>query len=74
MQYLSRYGRAPQAKDADRESVPNCGSYEVRYPNGRPSKCFYWERRPPAPDLVDGATAEPKAKAYARVEQERLDS
>ena len=26
-----------------RGAVPKCGSYEVRFSNGRPSKYFYWE-------------------------------
>ena len=25
------------------EVVPDCGSYEVRFPDGRPSKYFYFE-------------------------------
>jgi hypothetical protein len=25
------------------EAVPDCGSYEVRFPDGRPSKYFYPE-------------------------------
>jgi hypothetical protein len=25
------------------EAVPHCGSYEVRFPDGRPSQYFYWE-------------------------------
>jgi len=25
------------------EVVPGCGSYEVRFPDGRPSKYFYFE-------------------------------
>jgi len=28
------------------EAVPMCGSYEVRFSNGRPSKYFYWEDIP----------------------------
>ena len=28
------------------EAVPECGSYEVRFSDGRPSKYFYWEDVP----------------------------
>jgi hypothetical protein len=28
------------------EAVPKCGSYEVRFFDGRPSKFFYWEDIP----------------------------
>ena len=28
------------------EAVPKCGSYEVRYPDGRPSRYFYFEDLP----------------------------
>lgn len=25
------------------EAVPKCGSFEVRFPDGRPSRFFYWD-------------------------------
>jgi hypothetical protein len=25
------------------EAIPKCGSYEVRYYDGRPSRFFYWD-------------------------------
>jgi len=28
------------------EVIPNCGSYEVRYSDGRPSRYFYWDDLP----------------------------
>jgi hypothetical protein len=28
------------------EAIPGCGSYEVRFPDGRPSKYIYWEDVP----------------------------
>jgi hypothetical protein len=28
------------------EAVPDCGSFEVRYPDGRPSQYFYWDDIP----------------------------
>ena len=51
------------------EAVPKCGSYEVRFPDGRPSKFFYWEDIPGrrlGPDQVDSFQALKDAKAFAR--------
>jgi hypothetical protein len=28
------------------EAVPDCGSFEVRYTDGRPSQYFYWDDIP----------------------------
>jgi hypothetical protein len=28
------------------EAIPGCGSFEVRFPDGRSSKYFYWEDVP----------------------------
>ena len=28
------------------EAVPKCGSFEVRFPDGKPSTYFYWEDVP----------------------------
>jgi len=42
------------------EAVPKCGSFEVRFPDGRPSRYFYWDDiagRRLRPDLADSATA-----------------
>jgi hypothetical protein len=50
------------------EVVPNCGSYELRLPDGRPSKFFYFENLPSRrlrPGLVDHAVAERVAKLLA---------
>ena len=30
------------------EAVPLCGSFEVRFPDGRPSRYFYWNDIPGA--------------------------
>jgi hypothetical protein len=57
------------------EAVPLCGSYEVRFPDGRPSRYFYWDDiagRRLRPDLVHGATAKRDAKSFARAEQDAL--
>jgi hypothetical protein len=56
------------------EAIPKCGSFEVRLPNGAPSRYFYWDDLPSRrlrPDLVDGRTALEQAEAFARAERER---
>ena len=57
------------------EAVPKCGSYEVRFPDGRPSRFYYWDDiagRRLRPDLVDSVTAKRDAQALARTEQGKL--
>ena len=42
------------------EAVPRCGSYEVRFSDGRPSKYFYWDDEPSRrlrPELLTGEEA-----------------
>jgi hypothetical protein len=60
------------------EVVPDCGSYEVRFPDGRPSRYFYFEnlrgRRLQPGRVVEQAVAEEEAKKFAREEQDKLDS
>ena len=59
------------------EAVPRCGSYEVRFPDGRPSKYFYFENLPGRrlrADRVEQGAAEQDAKRFAREEQDELDS
>ena len=59
------------------EAVPLCGSFEVRFPDGRPSRFFYWDELPGRRltlDLVDRETALQAAQSYARAEQDVLDS
>jgi len=51
------------------EAVPDCGSFEVRYPDGRPSQYFYWDNLPGRrmrPETLDRETALEQAKAVAR--------
>jgi hypothetical protein len=53
------------------EVIPKCGSFEVRFPDGRPSRYFYWDDLPSRrlrPDLLNGETALEKAKAFAGAE------
>jgi len=56
------------------EAVPNCGSYEVRFSDGRPSEYFYWDdiagRRLRA-DQMDSSRALEAAKTLARSERDR---
>jgi len=50
------------------EAVPRCGSFEVCFPDGRPSSYFYWDDLPSPrlrPHLVDGETALKQARASA---------
>ena len=59
------------------EVITDWGSYEVRFPDGRPSKYFYFENLPSRrlrPDRVEQAVAEQNAKRLAREEQDKLDS
>lgn len=59
------------------EAVADCGSYEVRFPDGRDSAYFYWDDLPSRrlrPEVTDGETAKAKAQALARVEQQKLDA
>jgi hypothetical protein len=51
------------------EAVPKCGSYEVRFPDGRPSRFFYWDdeaSRRLRPELLTGEQALDQARAAAR--------
>jgi hypothetical protein len=51
------------------ETVPNCGSYEVRYSDGRPSRFFYWDDLPGRrldPKTLTGEQALEQAKAAAK--------
>ena len=51
------------------EGIPSCGSFEVRFPDGRPSQFFYWEDLPSRrlrPDMVTSEVALEQAKALAR--------
>ena len=53
----------------------NCGSFEVQFADGQPSKYFYWDDLPSRrlrPDLVDGETALEAAKTFAQAQRERL--
>jgi len=51
------------------EAVPRCGSYEVRFSDGRPSRYFYWDDEAShrlRPDMLTGEQALEKARAAAQ--------
>ena len=51
------------------EAVAGCGSFEVRFADGRPSLYFYWDDIPARrmrPETLDRETALEQAKAVAR--------
>jgi len=59
------------------EKVPNTGSFEVRFADGRPSQYFYWDDLPGRrlqPDLRTSDKAEVKAKELARGERDKLEA
>ena len=54
------------------EAVPGCGSFEVRFLDGRGSVYFYWDDLPGRrlnPETLDRETALERAKAVARAAQ-----
>ena len=56
------------------EAVPGCGSFEVRFADGRVSQYFYFEELPGRrlrSDLLTRDEALEQAKALARDEQEK---
>ena len=58
------------------ESVPQTGSYEVRFPDGRPSVYHYFDDDPGRRSITGKMTSEEAleaAKTLARAEQDRLD-
>lgn len=55
--------------------LPDSGSYEVRFPDGRASVYFYWDDNPGRRSITNRLSseeAERKAKELARAEQEKL--
>jgi hypothetical protein len=59
------------------EAVPDCGSYEVRFSDGRPSRYFYFDDEPGRrlrPEIATRAEAERDAKAFARSRRQLLGS
>ena len=59
------------------EVVPQCGSYEVRFSDGRPSKYFYWDDVPSRrlrPEVLTREQAEREAKSFARAGRDKVRS
>jgi hypothetical protein len=52
----------PNVRLIMREVVPKCGSYEVRFPAGKPSRYFYFEDLPSRRLRPTGEEALEKAK------------
>jgi hypothetical protein len=58
------------------EAVPGCGSFEVRFPDERSSKYFYWEDVP-GRRLREQMTSEEaleQARAFARDARNKVTS
>jgi hypothetical protein len=57
------------------EAVPKCGSFEVRFSDGRQSKYFYWDDEPSRrlrPEQVGSNVARKRAQDFARQARGRL--
>jgi hypothetical protein len=58
------------------EAVPNCGSFEVRFPDARPSAYFYFDDIPGrrlSSEQMDSKQALRAAQAFARFARDRLE-
>jgi hypothetical protein len=56
------------------EAVPKCGSFEVRFSDGRESVYFYWDdvaSRRLRPEQLTSEQALEKAKEFARAERDK---
>ena len=65
----------PRIRILKHEVVPQTGSYEVRFPDGRPSVYHYFDDAPgrrSIPDTMSGSETLQAAKALARAEQDKL--
>jgi hypothetical protein len=57
------------------EVVPQTGSFEVRFSDGRPSVYFYWDDMPGrrlSSEQMDSTRALEAAKALARSERDKI--
>jgi hypothetical protein len=64
----------PNVRLIKHEAVPKCGSYEVRFQAGKPSRYFYFEDVPSRrlrPERMTGEGALEQARAFARAERDR---
>jgi len=58
------------------EAVRDCGSYEVWFDEGRPSKFFYFDDLPNRrlrPDVMTKAQAAEAAHAFAPAERDKME-
>jgi hypothetical protein len=58
------------------EAVPGCGSFEVRFADGRPSRFWYWDDLPSRrlrPDMLTREQALEQAKAFARAARDGIE-
>jgi hypothetical protein len=56
------------------EAMPICGSFEVQFPDGRPSRYFYWDDEPSRrlrPEILTREEAREQARAFARAERDK---
>jgi hypothetical protein len=64
-------------KHTSAPEIPDAGSFEVRFRDGRESVYFYWDDNPGRASITHAMSseeAERKAKELARAEQEKLKS
>jgi len=64
-------------KHTSAPDLPDCGSYEVCFPDGRESIYIYWDDNPGRRSIclsMSSEDAEGKAMELARVEQDRLEA
>jgi hypothetical protein len=57
------------------EGIPDCGSFEVRFADGRESQWFYWDNNPGRASItrkMDRDEAREAARALARAERAKL--
>ena len=57
--------------------MPDCGSFEVRFGDGRASKFFYWDdqaNRRLRPEILTSVVALMQAKAFARAMSDKDDA
>ena len=74
----SRYNSAMtnRIRIVKHEVVPQCGSFEVRFADGRASKFFYWDDLPSRrlrPEILTSVVALMQAKAFARAMSDKDD-
>jgi hypothetical protein len=67
----------PRVRLLYHEAVPRCGSFKVRFPDGRASRYFHWDdvaSRRLREDQLTSEQALIKARALARAEQDKIST